>query len=276
MPGCRFSGWTNPAAGAIMPQVNKPKEMTMRAKPWYENDDFWKTTQPVLFAPDRMAAASGHADSIAARLKLKPGGRVLDLCCGPGRHSLELARRGFAVTGVDRTVSFLRQARRQARAEGLKIEFIRQDMRRFVRPQAFDAAISMFTSFGYFANPADDARVAAHVCRSLVRGGKFLIDTQGKESLARRFEPSGWYEKEGYTVLEDRKVMPDWSGMENHWILFKGGRRWDFRFKLRLYSATELKRLLRDAGFRRVDVFGSLEGAPYDHTAQRLVAVAQK
>ena len=248
----------------------------MRAKPWYENDDFWKTTQPVLFAPDRMAAASGHADSIAARLKLKPGGRVLDLCCGPGRHSLELARRGFAVTGVDRTVSFLRQARRQARAEGLKIEFIRQDMRRFVRPQAFDAAISMFTSFGYFANPADDARVAAHVCRSLVRGGKFLIDTQGKESLARRFEPSGWYEKEGYTVLEDRKVMPDWSGMENHWILFKGGRRWDFRFKLRLYSATELKRLLRDAGFRRVDVFGSLEGAPYDHTAQRLVAVAQK
>jgi SAM-dependent methyltransferase len=145
-----------------------------------------------------------------------------------------------------------------------------------VRPQAFDAAISMFTSFGYFANPADDARVAAHVCRSLVRGGKFLIDTQGKESLARRFEPSGWYEKEGYTVLEDRKVMPDWSGMENHWILFKGGRRWDFRFKLRLYSATELKRLLRDAGFRRVDVFGSLEGAPYDHTAQRLVAVAQK
>lgn len=248
----------------------------MRARPWYENDDFWKTTRPVMFAPDRLAAAVGQADSIIARLRLKPGSRVLDLCCGIGRHSLELARRGFKVTGVDRSAHFLREARRQAKAGQLDVEFIRTDMRRFVRANAFDAAINMFTSFGYFAKPEDDARVAAHVYRSLARGGGFLIDTQGKESLARRFEPSGWYEKEGYTVLEDRKVMPDWSGIENHWILFKGGRRWDFRFKLRLYSATELRRLLREAGFRSVDVFGDLDGAPYDHTAQRLVAVAQK
>jgi SAM-dependent methyltransferase len=248
----------------------------MQKKPWYENDNFWRTTQPVMFPPDRVAAAIGQVDSIIARLRLKHGSRVLDLCCGVGRHSLELARRGFQVTGVDRSARFLREARRQAGAERLDVEFVSSDMRRFVRANAFDAAINVFTSFGYFAKPADDLRVAANVCRSLARGGKFLIDTQGKESLARHFEPSGWYEKEGYTVLEDRKVMPDWSGIENHWILFKGGRRWDFRFKLRLYSATELKRLLRDAGFRRVDVFGNLAGSPYDHTAQRLVAVAQK
>jgi len=248
----------------------------MRKKPWYENDAFWRTTLPVLFAPDRMAAAAGQVDAIVARLRLRPGSRVLDLCCGIGRHTLELARRGFVVTGVDRTVSYLQQARRQAQQEGLKVEFVRQDMRRFVRPRTFDAAISMFTSFGYFAKPADDARVAAHVCRSLVRGGGFLIDTQGKESLARRFEPTGWYELGGHILLEDRKILPDWSGLENHWIIFKDGRRRDFRFKLRLYSATELKRLLHDAGFRSVDVFGSLDGAPYDHAAQRLVAVAKK
>jgi hypothetical protein len=101
-------------------------------------------------------------------------------------------------------------------------------------------------------------------------------DLHGKETLARIFQPRGWYEKSGYTVLEDRKLTSDWSGIQNRWIIIKGSRRKEFRFTLRLYSAIELKRLLTDAGFREVDVFGSLDGSPYDHTAQRLVAVACK
>lgn len=155
----------------------------MSRKPWYEREQFWHAAMPLLFAKDRLNAAKGQVDSITALLKLKPGSRILDLCCGVGRHSLELARRGFKVTGVDRNRAYLKEAHRRSRAERLDVELVRSDMRRFVRPKAFDAAINMFTSFGYFAKPEHDALVARHVCRSLVKGGRFLIDVHGKDRL---------------------------------------------------------------------------------------------
>jgi SAM-dependent methyltransferase len=246
-----------------------------KARPWHEHDDFWQTWMPIMFGPKRFAAAIEQVDDVVALLELKPGARVLDLCCGVGRHSLELARRGFNVTGVDRTRSYLARARKQARAEGLAIEFVRQDMRRFVRPGAFDAAINMFTSFGYFENPNDDARVLRNVHRSLRSGGSLLIDTQGKEVMARKFAPRDWYEQDGVIVMEERELKPDWSGLTSRWIMLKGTERREFRFSLRIYSAVELAGLLRRCGFRRVRVFGSLNGKPYDHTADRLVAVGK-
>jgi SAM-dependent methyltransferase len=248
----------------------------VKAKPWYENNDFWTTVRPFMFAPDRIAAAGEQVDSIIKLSGIKPGARVLDLCCGVGRHSLEFARRGYRVTGVDRTASYLAEARKQARKEGLSIEFVQRDMRRFTRPNAFDLALNLFTSFGYFANPQDDARVVRNVYRSLAPHGVLEMEMSGKEWLARRFTERDWYEKAGYTVLEERKIHPGWSGITNRWIVYKGGRRHEFKFDLRLYSAVELTNLLRSVGFRKVTAYGDLAGAPYDHTAQRLTVIARK
>jgi 2-polyprenyl-3-methyl-5-hydroxy-6-metoxy-1,4-benzoquinol methylase len=69
---------------------------------WFENDDFWRTFYPFMFADERFAATPDEVDRILALTQCS-GGNVLDLCCGPGRHSVELARRGFQVTGVDRS-----------------------------------------------------------------------------------------------------------------------------------------------------------------------------
>ena len=248
----------------------------MNEKPWFENDNFWKVVRPFMFAPDRIAAAGEQVDSIIKLSGVKPGARVLDLCCGVGRHALEFARRGYHVTGVDRNASYLAEARAQARREKLQTEFVQQDMRRFVRPGSFDLALNLFTSLGYFADPRDDARVVRNICRSLAPRGVLSMEMAGKEWLARRFTERDWYEKVGYTVLEERKLRPDWSGITNHWIVFKGGRRHDFTFDLRLYSAVELANLLRSVGFRKVTAYGDLAGGPYDHTAQRLNVIAQK
>ena len=134
--------------------------------------------------------SSGCAPSeVEAALKLlglKPKGRVLDLCCGPGRHSLELARRGFAVVGVDNTAGYIAEAKKRAKSEKLKVEFVKGDMRCFRRLGAFDAVINMFTAFGYFKNPRDDRRVLENIHRSLKPGGKLLMEMLGKEILAWR------------------------------------------------------------------------------------------
>ncbi len=245
-------------------------------KPWHEEDSFWMKFAPVMFHQKRLEKTKDEVDNILSLLKISSPASILDLCCGPGRHSLELARLGFKVTGVDRTKSYLDKARKQAQKENLKCQFIQKDMRSFCQPDAFDAAINLFTSFGYFDDPRDDEKVLKNVFRSLKNDGIFLMDTMGKEVLARIFRERDWYEIDGNIVLEERRVFKDWSWIESRWILIKGGKKQEHKILLRLYSATELSTLLEQIGFKQIEVYGDLAGAPYDHTARRLVAVAHK
>ncbi len=137
---------------------------------WYDDDSFWETFQGYMFDSRRLELTGAEVDRMIALLGLQSGAAVLDLCCGIGRHSMEFARRGFKVTGVDRTVPYLDQARASAAKENLEIEFVQSDMREFSRPAAFDGAINFFTAFGYFDDPADDARVARNLCDSIETG----------------------------------------------------------------------------------------------------------
>src|SRR5204863_7756432 len=136
-----------------------------------------------------------EVDQLTKLLDLDSPAKVLDLCCGLGRHSLELARRGFDVTGVDRTGVYLRRAQKQADSEGLKIEFVQEDMRQFCRPEAFDLTLNLFTSFGYFESPAEDRRVLVNVHKSLQPGGRLVMDMMGKEIIARVFRERDWREE---------------------------------------------------------------------------------
>lgn len=229
-----------------------------------------------MFHPQRLAETPIEVDQVLALLKLDPGARILDLPCGIGRHSLEFSRRGYRVTGVDRTRNYLRQAQRQAKKEGLDVEWIQQDMRRFARLRAFDAAINLFTSFGYFDDQADDRKVLANFFRSLKPGGKLLMDLMGKEVLAKKFQPRSWSEEDGTIILEERLLTRHWSWIESRWTLIKGRSMRAFRVAHRLYSAEELASLLQAVGFRKVSIYGNLVGGHYDHLATRLVALALK
>ncbi|NIT57732.1 MAG: methyltransferase domain-containing protein, partial [Aliifodinibius sp.] len=114
-------------------------------------------------------------------LGIEASSPILDLGCGIGRHTLELAHRGFTVTGVDRTQTYLNKAREKARIGGLEVEFVQADMRSFRRTGAFEAVINLFSSFGYFENPEEDRRVVENVYDSLKPGGRFLVEMMGKE-----------------------------------------------------------------------------------------------
>jgi SAM-dependent methyltransferase len=249
--------------------------MEVHMTAWHEQDDFWESVP--LFGPERMEAAPQEVDTIIAMLGLQPGAVILDLCCGVGRHSLEFARRGYAVTGVDRTAAYLQTAREVSAAENLDVEWVQADAREFLRPEAFDLAINMYTSFGYFEDPAEDRRVAENLFRSLKPGGSLMIDLMGKERLARIFNPRSWDElPDGSLFLQERKIRDDWTWIENRWILVKDGQRREFTLGHRLYDGAGLRALLLDSGFESVALYGDMDGAPYDNDARRLVAVAHK
>jgi len=178
---------------------------------------------------------------------------------------------------VDRQPDYVAQARARADAEGLELELVVEDMRRFVRPGAFDAVINMFTSFGYFEDPADDRLVLEHAFAALKSGGRILLELMGREVLARVFREREWeQEEDGSILLQERRLAPDWGWIENRWILIRDGRSEEFRFGHRLYTGTELAALLRACGFADTQVFGNLAGAPYDHQAGRLVVRARR
>ncbi len=243
---------------------------------WHEQDSFWETVP--MFDEHHWQIAPEQVESVISLLGLEPGATVLDLPCGVGRHSLEFARRGFRVTGVDRTEAYLQTARQRAAAEALDVEWLQADMREFVRPEAFDAAINLFTSFGYFEDPQEDRRVAENLYRSLKPGGALVMDVMGKEVLARVFQPRDWQElPDGTFYLQERKVAGNWTWMENRWILLRpDGQRHEYAVGHRIYDGAGLEALLLDTGFPSVAIYGSLDGVPYDTQARRLVAVARK
>ena len=243
---------------------------------WHEDDNFWEIMALKIFGKKQWENASAEVENVISLLKISPGAYLLDLCCGPGRHSLELARRGFQVVGVDRTSKYVEEARKQAEVESLNVEFLHEDMRGFCRPETFDAVINLYTSFGYFENPEYDRQVLKSVHSSLKTGGKLLIDLMGKEVLARVFRERDWHEENGVIFLEERKLSNGWGWIQNRWIMIKGEEQKEFTFSLRLYSGAELSLLLSESGFNSVRLFGDLSGMPYDHTAKRLVSLATK
>jgi len=244
--------------------------------PWHEQDALWEALEPVFFTQRRKSSAPLEIEKIISFLRIGSEKSVLDLCCGIGRHSLEFARRGYQVTGVDRTKAYLDKASKQATSEDLKVEFVLEDMRRFVRPESFDVCINVLTSFGYFENPEDDLTAVSNIFQSLTPGGVLLMDLMGKEILARNFRERDWQEEDDIFILEERKISQAWSWTDNRWIIIKDNQRFEARLSFRIYSAVELCALMTEGGFSSVEVFGDLNGSPYDHAAKRLIVVAHK
>jgi SAM-dependent methyltransferase len=243
---------------------------------WFDQEDFWRELYPYMFPPERIAAAREQVDQVIALADFH-GRTVLDLCCGPGRHSVEFAQRGLAVTGVDSTPFLLDRARERAAAAGSTVEWVRQDMREFRRPAAFDLACSLFTSFGYFADEEEDVLVLRNIHESLKAGAVLVMDVIGKERLSRVFLHAKCTDyPDGALLLQRPQVRNDWTRIYNEWTLLKDGRARTFRFEHTIYSGRELKERLLAGGFAEVRLFGDFQGAPYGLDAARLVAVARK
>jgi SAM-dependent methyltransferase len=243
---------------------------------WHDQDKFWELFEPFLFTEDRQSSMQEEVKNVVKLLKIKQNDRILDLCCGIGRHSLELSPQGFKVVGVDRTSAFIKKAKQKAKQKDLNAEFVVSDMREYCQPDRFNIIINMFGSFGYFENDDDNRKVVKNMHASLCPGGRFLIETMGKEILAKEFREKDWSEDGDILVLSERKPSHNWSRMNTRWIVIKDNKRVEYTVSLRSYSAEELSSLFYEGGFSKVEVFGDLEGIEYDQHAKRLVVIGRK
>jgi SAM-dependent methyltransferase len=248
----------------------------MNADPWYEDDTYWASVYDFFFSEKAFNQAALNVPKVI-QLSGCSTGNALDLGCGPGRHAVPLAKEGFNVTGVDRTQLLLDRGKEFAAAQGVQVEWVRDDMRRFARPNTFNLVISMFTSFGYFEDMNENRAVLENVYKSLASGGVFLMDLAGKEIVARKSQPASVSTLENGDLLIDQpRFVEDWQKVENEMITIIQGQVRRFPIRLWIFSAGELKALLSDTGFKKVRIYGNVDGAPYGPDASRLIAVSEK
>lgn len=239
---------------------------------WFVNENFWKDMYDWLFPPERFETACQEVERIIGLTNVQSG-HVLDLCCGPGRHTYEFAKRGFFVTAVDASEFLLSKAKEHC-SQFTNVRFIHADMRDFVEPNRFDLVINMFTSFGYFENQEDNLKVLKNIKKSLKEDGKLLMEMASKEIVLKNYRESIVSVRGEKMLIEKHSFEPGLARMKNDWIVLENGRYKVHTLQHYLYSAEELKMMLQMCGFKNIAVYGSLSGDLYDLNAKRLVVVA--
>jgi SAM-dependent methyltransferase len=248
----------------------------MPERPWYETlfgEDYLEIYRDAF--PEEHTAA--QVDGIVKILELEPGARILDVACGHGRHSIPLAKRGFEVTGYDLSQHFLNRARADAEVEGVDVRWVQGDMRELGFEEEFDAAINIFTSFGYFEDPSDDLRTLRRIRAALRPHGRFLLEILHRDALFSRFEQQGAQKtSEGNIVVHDR----DWDLAKNilhdeMTLIRPDGTRKTYLTSVRTRSLHEFLWLHEEAGLEPVAWFGGLDGSPLTLSSYRLALLSR-
>lgn len=213
---------------------------------------------------------------------------MLDVCCGIGRHSVELARSGCNVVGIDVTPRYIEYAKELAEKSNVskRTMFINGDLREIPDLtrglEKFDAIISMFTSFGYYGENVDRGlfKDAAEVAKD---GAVFFIDTINRDWLAKNYKSNGISSAKDIEVHEFRTFDFRNSFVDNVWRYYRmmGDERRHLatlELSIRVYSPHELIKMLRDSGWKRVDAFNDIDlnALHFNSLTGRLVIVAQK
>ena len=226
-------------------------------------------------------------------LGLQPHHRVLDLCCGQGRHSIALAKTGLDVTGVDLSTEMLDIAYETAAREGVSpvnggnadgkggLKLQQADMRQLPDDfeNQFDATINMFSSFGYLESEDDDQQVLHQIAKSLKPGGKLLMDLLNREWVIINNEEFDWHQHEDGRVVLERRVLSLEKSM-NHLTYTEihrdGTRRVMSDLQMRLYTLTEMIKMLANAGLTLQNVYGGFRGEDYTVNTRRMIVIASK
>ena len=206
-----------------------------------------------------------EVDTFLKILNLSPEDKILDLCCGQGPDSLELAKRGFAdVEGLDRSRYLIQKAKAQNKKEGLNVKFREGDARKLpYQPDSFDAVMILGNSFGYFETPQDDVRVLKEVLRVLKPWGKILIDVADGDYLRRRFQPRSWeWIDKNYFVCRERSLSMDKQRLISREVITHVGKGViaDQFYAERLYTRKSIEELLKSIGFTDITIHGQMSG----------------
>ena len=211
-------------------------------------------------------------------LGLPAGARILDVPCGQGRHAHLLAEAGYDVDGLDYSPVLLERARE--RGTGPSLRYTRGDMRRLPRRWSgrFDAVLNLFTSFGFFADPADDARVVGEFARVLKPGGVFLFFGGSRDGVMARFLARDWWTTNDGTMIAHERSFDPLGGILTVRSVWRGPKRvaGERTHRIRLYTATRLAELCAAAGLVVVEAFDGWSDRPLRRGSTEMLLVARK
>lgn len=220
-----------------------------------------------------------EVDGVVRLLDLTGGRRVLDIPCGYGRHSIELARRGHCVTGADLNAVHLARANEDAETQGVSVKFERQNMLSLGYREEFDAVINMFYSFGFFGTDDENLDVLRNFYQALVPGGKFLMHT---DVNVPRIRAGGYKTHEvrnlvgGGRLRIDERFDEVTRRIEGQWTIEQGAIHSSRTYSVRVYEALEFVQMCLDVGFVSCSAMGDWNGTPYSADAEEIIFVAQK
>ena len=241
---------------------------------WYEDDKLWEKFYSCMFDEESFLLAQQQIPEVLSLINHGISS-VLDLGCGPGRHCIALAKMGYNVTGIDTSKYLLSKAKEKSL--DLSLDLILDDMLSHNKPKSYDLIINMFNSFGYFDTPEENQQVLNNAYNNLKQTGSLIIDTVGKETLARIIEPVHLTEYDNGDIRIERPLLVNnMQVFSNQWVLVSGDRAFTRSYQHYVYTPVELTAMCKKAGFNKVHCYGSLTAQEYGLESDRLVVVAEK
>jgi len=214
-------------------------------------------------------------ECIQNALRLKPPCRILDVPCGNGRISLELAKRGYELTGVDLSSSLIGDGKAKAAERGLQVVWEQRDMRDLPWKEEYDAAFCFGGSFGYFDDNCNLDFLRA-VVQTLRPAARFMIDAHVTETILPKYQERDWHKIDDMLMLQERRYVHVHSRIDAEYKVIRDGKIESFTSSMRIYSYFELFRLLKQVGFSKFEAYGSLSLEPFQFKSPRLYLVAMK
>lgn len=241
-------------------------------EPWYA--EAFRSDYRRVYAHRDLSSARAEAGFLLAR---GLSGRVLDLCCGFGRHTLALRELGLNVLGLDLSMELLREARTLENPRQLELRLVRADATALpFQRSSFDGVVNLFSSFGYFGE-LGDARMLSEIARVLRPGGLAILDLMNPAFVRANLQSESAREGQDFLIRETRALADGGKRVtkEVELRLAEGGiRRW--REDVRLYEVAEMRSLLGGRGLTVESVQGDFEGQPFTAESTRLLICVRR
>lgn len=241
---------------------------------WYKD---WFGKEYLLVYPHRNESeAKRQIDFLEKYVGISKDEKILDLCCGNGRHAIELKKLGYDVIGIDLSEELLDSARKKASENNIDIKLIRCDMREIPYESYFDLVVQFFTSFGYFDTDEENQKVLSAISRSLKVGGKFLIDYLNPDYVVNNLVEKDEKTLSGLLIKQERWIDSLKCRVNKKITIIANGESSVFNESVRMYSLDEIKVMLGKSELRLTDVYGDFDGAEYNVNSPRMILIGRK